>query len=104
MSRASPEQKNKMKKQKTVRGFKNLIRILFLSVRPSFITFGIKEGYVDYKYVDIFTNQYLHFDDMVKVNRASRAEPVKAIAVSFGATFTPLGSDTSIQLGGPNTD
>lgn len=79
-------------------GFRNFFRTLFLSVRPSFITLGIKDGTVDKKFVDIFSDQYNRFENMVKMNEVSRAEPVKAIATSTGATFTPLGSDTAIPL------
>lgn len=69
-----------------------------MSVRPSFITLGIRNGTVDNKFVDIFSDQYQRFENMVKLSEVSRAEPVKATGVSFGATFTPLGSDTAIPL------
>ena len=90
--------KRKLTKRKRVTGFRNFFRTLFLSVRPSFITLGIKDGTVDKKFVDIFSDQYNRFENMVKMNEVSRAEPVKAIATSTGATFTPLGSDTAIPL------
>lgn len=96
--------KRKLTKRKRVTGFRNFFRTLFLSVRPSFITLGIRDGTVDEKFVDIFSDQYHRFEDMVKMKEISRIEPVKAIATSVGATFTPLGSDTAIPLDNLNSN
>ena len=77
---------------------KGLIKMLCSPVRPSFITLGLRNGTVDKKFVDVFTDQYLHFAEMVKLHKVSQAKPIEVQASSFGGTFTPLGSNTTITL------
>ena len=75
-----------------------MIKLLCSPVRPSFITLGLKKGTVDKNFVDIFTDQYLRFAEMVKLRKASQVKPIEVQASSYGGTFTPLGSDKAIPL------